>query len=113
MASGEFDKDFGYLMPFLDRVAAAANALSDPAAREELESLVSGEKERWLQIHKLLSGAEEQGSGVSDQGSDEPEARTEDATTEEEPKVPLRSGKEANSKPALQFTVGSLRPGNR
>ncbi|MCI0489133.1 MAG: hypothetical protein L0229_21280 [Blastocatellia bacterium] len=135
MAGGEFDKDFGYLMPFLDKVAAAAGKLSDPAAREELEQLVVGERERWFQIRKLLSGTGEQESGGRGQGSDEPEtiaentvdveqeseARgqesdepetiAENAVDVEDEKPPVSSLSSEEVKPALQFTVGSLRPG--
>jgi hypothetical protein len=32
-ASG-FERDIGYLLPFLDRVEGAAKALPDPASRE-------------------------------------------------------------------------------
>ncbi len=58
MANPEaFDKDFGYLMPFLDKVAAAASELQDPAAREELARLMADEKARWNRIRELLRGA--------------------------------------------------------
>jgi hypothetical protein len=56
-APGAFDKDFGYLMPFLDKVAAAAGELADPAAREELIRLVAEEKVRWQRARELLRGA--------------------------------------------------------
>jgi hypothetical protein len=52
-----FDRDFGYLMPFLDKVAAAASGLEDPAARAELARLVADEKARWNRIRELLRGA--------------------------------------------------------
>jgi hypothetical protein len=52
-----FDRDFGYLMPFLDKVAAAASELQDPAAREELARLMAEEKARWNRIRELLRGA--------------------------------------------------------
>lgn len=51
-----FDKDFGYLIPFLDRVAQAGNALS-PEARAELQRLMTGEKEKWQRIRDVLAGA--------------------------------------------------------
>ncbi len=58
MANSEaFDRDFGYLMPFLDKVAAAASELQDPAAREELARLMADEKARWNRIRELLRGA--------------------------------------------------------
>jgi hypothetical protein len=55
-APGSFDKDFGYLMPFLDKVAAAASDLTDPAAREELTRLMAEEKLRWQRARELLRG---------------------------------------------------------
>jgi hypothetical protein len=59
MANPEaFDRDFGYLLPFLDKVAAAASELQDPAAREELARLMADEKARWNRIRELLRGAE-------------------------------------------------------
>jgi hypothetical protein len=58
MANPEaFDRDFGYLMPFLDKVAAAASELQDAAAREELARLMADEKARWNRIRELLRGA--------------------------------------------------------
>ena len=58
MANPEaFDRDFGYLMPFLDKVAAAAAGLEDPAAREELSRLIADEKSRWERVRELLRGA--------------------------------------------------------
>ena len=52
--AGPFDKDFGYLLPFLDKIAQAADSLSNPAASRELKELVSGEKARWIRIRALL-----------------------------------------------------------
>jgi hypothetical protein len=52
-----FERDFGYLLPFLDKVAAAASGLKDAAAREELSRLVAEEKVRWQRIRELLGGA--------------------------------------------------------
>ena len=52
--AGPFDKDFGYLLPFLDKIAQAADSLSNPAAGRELKELVSGEKARWNRIRALL-----------------------------------------------------------
>jgi hypothetical protein len=54
---GAFDRDFGYLLPFLDKVAAAAAELEDPAAREELSRIVADEKVRWERVRELLRGA--------------------------------------------------------
>jgi hypothetical protein len=100
MAGGQFDKDFGYLMPFLDKVASAASGIADASAREELMRLVADEKPRWTRIRQLLSGAQAQS-----------EARP------EAPAAELRTSK-SNSrgstrtvgpKEPLSFTVGSLR----
>ena len=52
-----FDRDIGYLMPFLDRVATTADTLPDATAREELKRLMAEEKERWARIQQLLGGA--------------------------------------------------------
>ena len=52
--AGQFDKDFGYLLPFLDKIAQAADSLSNPAAGRELKELVAGEKARWNRIRELL-----------------------------------------------------------
>lgn len=54
---GGFERDFGYLMPFLDRVAAAASELPDAQAREELTRLMAEEKVRWARIQALLGGS--------------------------------------------------------
>ncbi len=52
-----FEKDFGYLRPFLQRLESAAAQLPDPAARAELQALVRGEQERFARIEALLGGA--------------------------------------------------------
>ena len=52
-----FDRDFGYLMPFLDKVAAAASGIEDAAARDELARLMADEKARWNRVRELLRGA--------------------------------------------------------
>ncbi len=59
---GAFEKDFGYLLPFLDKVAAAASELPDAAAREELSRLIAEEKVRWARVRELLRGAPGQSS---------------------------------------------------
>lgn len=56
--AGTFDRDFGYLLPFMDKVEAAASSLPDPAARVELQRLMAGEKQRWARVRELLSGAQ-------------------------------------------------------
>lgn len=92
--AGEFDKDFGYLMPFLDKIAAAAGSLADPAARSELTKLIADEKARWARIRELLGGAAGQATAA--------------------PTAASGSQNDAQAAPALResfsFTVGSLRP---
>lgn len=92
--AGEFDKDFGYLMPFLDKVAAAAASLQDPAARAELTKLMAEEKARWARIRQLLGGAS--GSGAA-----APSAPA-------SPTNPTAAAPDARQ--PFSFTVGSLRP---
>lgn len=89
---GAFEKDLGYLMPFLERVAAAAETLEDPAAREELRRLMADEKARWARIQELLGGAAGQRGAPVDTG-----ARMESRASVEP--VPRPAG----------LTVGSLR----
>lgn len=93
MPADQFDKDFGYLMPFLDKVTAAAANLSNPSARAELNQLVSEEKRRWTRIRQLLSGTP---PSTPQAGNAGPAAELTAA--------PAASG----TKPV--FTVGSLRP---
>ena len=57
-----FERDFGYLLPFMDKVAAAAANLQDAAAREELTRLMAEEKVRWARIQQLLTGASGRGA---------------------------------------------------
>ncbi|HWP42121.1 MAG TPA: hypothetical protein VNO14_02710 [Blastocatellia bacterium] len=90
MADGAFEKDFGYLMPFLDKVAAQTVSLADPAARQELARLMAGERERWMRIRELLSGS-----------AGRPAAATQGPAAQSVP-----TGGEPT---ARQFTVGSLR----
>lgn len=80
-----FEKDFGYLIPFIDRIAAAANQITSDGAREEFSRLVSDERARWTRIRQLLSGAVEAQPDQSHTTS-----------TESKPE-------------SFQFTVGSLR----
>lgn len=69
-----FDRDFGYLMPFLDKVAAAAAGVEDPAAREELSRLIADEKVRWERVRELLRGASGSKGASADRPA--PSART-------------------------------------
>jgi hypothetical protein len=100
MPEGQFDKDFGYLMPFLDKVAAAASNLSDPAARDELKKMMMDEKTRWARIRQLLAGAAGQSPGAAPPPVEASHAKS-DST---------RANVSAAEKEPLSFTVGSLRP---
>jgi len=102
MAEGQFDKDFAYLIPFLDKVAAAAGGLSDPASRDELTKLMADEKSRWTRIRSLLSGATGQSAKSGTQAS---------AATQAEPSKPDQGSQRSTvPREPLRFTVGSLRP---
>jgi hypothetical protein len=92
--AGEFDKDFGYLMPFLDKVAAAAASVADPAARAELARLVADEKAKWSRIRELLGGAAARPVAAPVAGNSP------------SPQAPVAS---AAHEP-FSLTVGSLRP---
>ncbi len=106
---GAFEKDLGYLMPFLDKVAAAADELEDPAAREELARLIADEKVRWTRIRQLLAGSEgrrgAQGGGV------QPEARAPVRLPQTAPRLARASADTINRvAPGMAgFTVGSLK----
>lgn len=94
--AGEFDKDFGYLMPFLDKVAGTAASLADPAARAELTKLIAEEKVKWGRIRELLGGAAGQATAAPATATgnrDNPQAAAAPAVRE-----------------PFSFTVGSLRP---
>jgi hypothetical protein len=99
MADGQFDKDFGYLMPFLDKVAAAANNIQEPAAREELRRLMSDEKTKWSRVRQLLSNLQGQADNPSAQST---------STTSGDTQAEAQTSKTTE---AFTFTVGSLRPG--
>ncbi|MFP5263981.1 MAG: hypothetical protein ACLGJB_19030 [Blastocatellia bacterium] len=103
MAEGQFEKDFGYLMPFLDKVAAAAGGVADPAAREELTRLITDEKRRWTRIRQLLSGA----PGAASKQTDRPASQAPRAGES------AANGKTAARGGPLSFTVGSLRSRSR
>lgn len=93
-ASG-LERDFGYLMPFFDKVAAAAASVQNPSAREELLGLLAGERAKWERIRALLGGAPGQASNGP--------ASTRDLA----PPPPARAGAEPEAA-RTQFTVGPL-----
>jgi hypothetical protein len=101
-----FDRDFGYLLPFMDKVAAAASDLPDATAREELVRLVAEEKVRWQRIRTLLQGAPGQ-SGTPSRG---PAPKGEPGGTRASP-LAKASGDEVNrvARRESGFTVGSLK----
>lgn len=86
-----FERDFGYLMPFLDKIEKAAGELSDPAAREEAARLAAEEKQRWTRMRTLLGGAKGAAAAPAERADLRAEA----------PRPPVA--------PAGGFTVGSLR----
>jgi hypothetical protein len=102
MADSQFDKDFGYLMPFLDKVAAAAGNLPDQAGRAELAALVADEKQRWTRIRQLLSGATSETAASATRQS--PAAGT---------PVADRPITDTSARQLPSFTVGSLRSPKR
>jgi hypothetical protein len=82
MANASFEKDFGYLFPFFDRLEQGARTLA-PQSRDELLALLAGERERWARVQALLAG--EAGRGA--QGT---------------------AGQASSAAPALHWTVGPL-----
>jgi hypothetical protein len=104
MAEGQFDKDFGYLMPFLDKVASAASGIGDAAAREELVRLIADEKPRWARIRQLLSGAPGQSLNQSKSSVAPVQSGNENM---------MRDRSSEMTREPLSFTVGSLRPRSR
>jgi hypothetical protein len=97
-----FERDFGYLMPFLDKVEKAAAELSDPRAREELLGLMREERPRWTRIRALLEGQ----PGGASRAPSAPAARPQVL-----PAAPAATGQAALSQmsPRPLFTVGTLR----
>lgn len=112
MVEGAFDKDFGYLMPFLDKIAASAATLPDTAAREEMIRLVAGEKQRWLRIRQLLAGAK--GEPVASGSAASIRPAGDGAKPGQTPQAP-GAASETSVEPRFvpQFTVGSLRTRER
>jgi hypothetical protein len=100
-----FDRDIGYLMPFLDRVAAAASELPEAGAREELTRLMAEEKVRWARIQELLGGAP--GRAAPAPGAPAVSPRTPSTI----PELARARGDEINREQPRQagFTVGSLK----
>ncbi len=96
---GSFDRDFGYLIPFLDKVEKAGASLTAPGAREEFARLFSGEKARWLRMRELLSGGTAK-SGGAPRGALPPAQSQAEAAA---------SGRAAPDQALRGFTIGSMR----
>ncbi|GHG97627.1 hypothetical protein [Comamonas sp. JC664] len=101
-STSAFDRDFGYLMPFLDRVTEAASQLEDASARAELSRLMVEEKARWQRIQELLGGAGGRGAAI-------PAAAQE--STSEAPRLARASADDLHEAApfATGLTVGSLK----
>ncbi len=108
-AAGAFDRDFGYLLPFLDKVTAAASQLPDPAARSELQRLMADEKQRWARVRELLSGAQGRATPGAAQGRATPGAAQGRAALAG-PMPPSAARPVSAPAAAGQLTVGSLKP---
>ncbi|HVF92489.1 MAG TPA: hypothetical protein VNH22_20650 [Blastocatellia bacterium] len=118
MAAEEFDKDFGYLMPFLDKVTEAANRATDAATRAELLELVGGQKQRWARIRELLSGQAAASAPSAPARRAEPPARSQAASPAGDAVYRRMAETEAAKRAftatdARSLTVGSLRPRRR
>jgi hypothetical protein len=111
-----FARDFGYLIPFLDKVEKAAGALTDPSARAEAMRLAGEEKARWNRLRALLEGAP--GGSAAEPGP----VRAEPDLTAREPAPTVRaepgrsaivtaseSGRGATVSQPRAWTVGTLR----
>ncbi|RKH69913.1 hypothetical protein [Corallococcus aberystwythensis] len=104
-----FDRDFGYLVPFMDKVAAAASELPDASAREELVRLMAEEKVRWARIRELLQGAS--GSRVASKGPAQKAPAQASAQPSAAPPLARVSADGVNRVAQREsgFTVGSLK----
>ena len=56
-----FAKDFGYLIPFLDKVKAHVEGLPEGPGKAELQGLLASQVTDWKRVKALLSGAEASG----------------------------------------------------
>ncbi|RKH10583.1 hypothetical protein D7Y13_24800 [Corallococcus praedator] len=98
-----FDRDFGYLLPFMDKVASAASDLPDASARAELVQLMAEEKVRWERIRSLLQGASGRGAPAA--------AREASSKQPVAPPLARVSSDDVNrvARREAGFTVGSLK----
>lgn len=100
--SSQFEKDFGYLMPFLDKVAAASRELIDARARQEVSGLIQEEKGRWARIRQLLGGQAPEETTSPERAQDGGAVRISRDSTE-------GSAATRWAPVTFQYTVGSLR----
>ncbi|HLT28433.1 MAG TPA: hypothetical protein VK013_00190 [Myxococcaceae bacterium] len=123
MASS-FERDFGYLLPFLDRVTQAASDHPDARVRAELVSLLADEKARWVRVRELLSAkpgharADALGPTFRKKGEGahqaEPVRSAAPRSEPPAPRAPVSASEEATAASPLQgtvYTVGPLRSG--
>ena len=123
MASS-FERDFGYLLPFLDRVTQAASDHPDARVRAELVSLLADEKARWTRVRELMSArpghARADALGPSFKGNGNPKRPVEQVRgTKPAAELPVSRpshadpGEVAAASPlqGAVYTVGSLRSG--
>lgn len=118
MASS-FERDFGYLLPFLDRVTQAASDHPDARVRAELVSLLEGEKARWARVRDLMAAgpgrarADALGSSATRKGQGKASgAQGSSSTTPSLPRSAPARQSEASDEAVVQadrYTVGSLR----
>ncbi len=106
-----FDRDIGYLMPFLERVAAAAGELQDASARDELTRLMAEEKVRWARIQELLGGAAGRSASPAAPAAPREALTLGSRSSSGAPEVARAHADEINREQPRQagFTVGSLK----
>jgi hypothetical protein len=123
MASS-FERDFGYLLPFLDRVTQAASDHPDARVRAELVALLADEKARWTRVRELMSAppgharADALGTAFKARGSSkrQPEPARRPVPAVASPvsgPSAVEPGEAATASPlqGAAYTVGSLRSG--
>jgi hypothetical protein len=99
---GALERDFGYLFPFFEKIAAAALAMPAGPERARVEQLVGEERGRWEEIRALVGGKKT------------PAVRAESVRVTPEPRSAAGPVTAANvdgggRRPARGLTVGSLR----
>jgi hypothetical protein len=109
--TGAFERDFGYLLPFLDKLEAHAAGLPEGAAREELRQLVAEEKARWPRIRELVEGAPGPAAGGAGKGRVAPLPPLTPGRQGGAPQAARSSSDDVNrvSPQRVGLTVGSLK----